>query len=145
MVRNATRPPCWGPSPSLQQGVVLGAEHRPSWRAACPFKNAGGGLSVRTRRALQLAAALCAAQRGPPQSITGFTSTFSRALPCGSTTLRRQAYPPFAPGSAGTVVLLATEKSIRSSPTPTAGAPPPIGSARCRSLSLSRRARPHGW
>jgi len=87
----ARPPPSWAPSPSLQQGVVLGAEHRPLWRPACPFKNAGGGLSVRARCALPLAAALRAAQRGPPRSITGFTSTFSRALLCGSTTLRRQA------------------------------------------------------
>lgn len=31
----------------------------------------------------------------PPLSITGFTSTFSRALLCASTTLQRHAFPAF--------------------------------------------------
>lgn len=121
--------------PSLQQGAVRSARHRPAWPPPAPLRTAVGpcpSAPVALSHWPRLPA-------GPAPSITGFTSTFSRALQCGSTTLRR-------PARAALARLLARaasshwpkRKSI-------SNRPPPIGLSVCQSLSPPRGGQPYGW
>lgn len=84
--------PAHGPSAmlaprSLQQGAVRSAGRRPAWWPLAPLRAAAGACPSAPVAPFHWS--LLPAEPAP--SITGFTSTFSRALQCGSTTLRRPA------------------------------------------------------
>lgn len=137
--RRPSPPPCW--APSLQQGVMMGAERCPSWRAPVPLRTPEGGLSVRARRALPLATAPRAAPREPPRSIRGLLAP-SQGRCCAP-----QPYsgvmlaPPSAARSADTVFLLAQGEIYQTL------VPPSSGSATtdwlyCVSVTLTARTEP---
>lgn len=75
-----------GPA-SLQQGALRSAGRRPAWRPPAPLRAAAGTCPSAPASPSHWPPP----PAGPAPSITGFTSTFSRALQCGSTTLRRPA------------------------------------------------------
>lgn len=133
--RHFVRAPC----PPAGGGAGHGA------RAACPFKAAGGCLSVKARRALPLAAAPRAA-RWPAPIYNGVYQHFLKgaAARLNHTTASGQPRPSRLEARVLSFYWL-KGRSIRSHPAPSARMSPSIGCAACRSIFAPRAVRPRDW